>query len=233
VFVVDPSKTTEFEAALELSPESHVELGWCAFMTKLAARLLAEFKLDLVSAAQTLCRLHSWDGEAAHQDAVCDRFLAGGLVDVGKIRAKWLLEQQQYSPDDARRPLIADLLLGVGLVERALGLEARFRDDGVVELARDGELPICIFAASGSGTLRWSALEVLVLRQVEQMKGSSQPERVLVSGFTGQKSASPAPPENLLSADDGDDIIQGLGRPHLFSADELRANPDLLSDLVA
>lgn len=233
VYVVDPAATTQFEAALDLPADAHLRTGWSDFMEKVAQRLLAEFRSGLESVGGALCADHSWTDEAAHLPDLCERLHSVGLVAIGKIRAKWLLENQQYSPDDARRPLIADLLLGVGLVERAADLHARFREDGVVELVRDGVVVTCVLPASGSGTLRWSALEPKVLQEVQRMAPTTRPERVLVSGVQGQPSVVAAAPEDLVRGDTGNDIVQGFRRPTMIAVDDVRADPTVASDLVA
>jgi hypothetical protein len=233
VFVVDPSTTTAFEAALDLPADAHVQSGWCTFMAEMAERLLAEFTADLEAAGRAICVDHSWTGEADHLQALCERLHGLGVVAVGKVRARWLLDPQQYLPDDARRPLVADLLLGIGLVERGAHVKARFREDGVAELLRDGALVGSVLPASGSGTLRWSALEARVLQEIERMSATARPEHIVVCGVQGQPSAQAAPPEDLVNGDAGDDIVQGFQRPPILAADEIRSDPSIARRLVA
>lgn len=233
VYVVDPAESTQFEAALNLAADAHHRLGWSAFMQEIANRLLIEFVSELATAGTELCTQHNWPDEVGYIQDLCTRLHSGGLVVLGKIRATWLLDTQQYTPDDARRSLIADLLLGVGLVERAADVSARFREDGVVELVRDGATATSLLPASGSGTLRWSALEPKVLQKIERLAATSRPEHVLVSGVMGQPIAETAPPEDLISGDAGEDIVQGFRRPTMISVDDVRANPNIAANLVA
>lgn len=233
MYVVDPAATTQFEAALDLPAGAHLRVGWSDFMEKVANRLLTEFASDLGAAGGLLCEENSWDDEAAYLADLCERLHSGGLVALGKIRAAWLLDDQQYTPDDARRPLIADLLLGVGLVERAADLLARFREDGVVELVREGAVVTGLLAASGSGTLRWSALEPKVLQAIHRMTPTLRPEHVLISGVAGTPTAESAPPEDLVMGDAGEDIVQGFRRPTMIDVDDVRADPSVASQLVA
>lgn len=233
VYVVDPAESTQFETALDLPADAHLRLGWSTFMEKVADRLLIEFVSELAIAGTELCTQHRWADEASYLKDLCTRLHSGGLVALGKIRATWLLDTQQYTPDDARRSLIADLLLGVGLVERAAGVSARFREDGVVELVRDGAAATSLLPASGSGTLRWSALEPRVLQKIERLGSTSRPEHVLVSGVMGHPTAQTAPPEDLITGDAGDDIVQGFRRPTMIAVDDVRANPGIAADLVA
>lgn len=232
VYVVDPAAVTEFEAALQLGHDAHLQIGWCAFMEQVAARLLVEFSSELSAAGVALCAQHGWVDEAEQLPELCDRLHAIGLVALGKLRARWLLAQEQYAADDARRPLIADLLLGVGLVERASGVKALFHDDGMVEFRRDGRLVSRVLPVSGQGTLRWSALEPLVLQAIERAGGES-PEHILVSGVMDKPANIAAPPEDLVKGASGDDIIDGFVRPSTVTVDEIRADPQAASLLVA
>lgn len=232
VFVVDPSAATQFEAALQLGQDAHLQAGWCAVMKQVAERLLSEFSSELSAAGAVLCAQHAWAGEADHLPELCDRLHAIGLVALGRLRARWLLEHEGYTPDDARRPLIADLLLGVGLVERASGATARFREDGVVELLRDGTTASRLLPVSGQGALRWSALEPLVLQAIERI-GGEPPEHVIAAGVTGGPANAVAPPEDLIVGASGNDIIDGFVRPTMVTVDDIRADPQLASRLVA
>ncbi len=162
-----------------------------------------------------------------------DRLHAGGLVTVGRIRARWLLDDQQYLPEEAPRAFVADLLLGVGVAERGSGTEARFRDDGVVELINNGSVATTVFPVSGRGTQRWLALEARALQHVERLDAALRPEHVLVCGTPGSAGGAVAPPEDLVRGTVTDDIIEGFGRPRFVSADSLRTNPSAATGLVA
>lgn len=232
VFVVDPATVTEFEAALQLEHDAHVQTGWCAFMEQVAARLLIELSSELSAVGSGLCTQHAWIDEAEHLPELCDRLHSVGLVALGRLRARWLLAHEQYTPDDARRPLIADLLLGIGLVERAGGVKALFHDDGVVEFRRDGTLASRVLPVSGQGTLRWSALEPLVLQAIERA-GGEPPEHVIVSGVMDRPANIAAPPDDLVNGASGNDIIDGFVRPNTVTVDDIRADPQVAALLVA
>ena len=233
VFVVDPAATTDFEAALHLPDTAHVQSGWSKFMEEMAKRLLAELTTELEAAGRELCARHSWDGEADHLAALSDRLHNMGVIALGRVRAKWLLDTQQYAPDDSRRPLIADLLLGLGLIERAASVEAHFREDGLVELYSGGVICGRLLLASGSGTLRWSALEASVLEVLGRISTTVRPKHVLVSGVVGHRPPAPAPPENLVMGDVEDDIVLGSQRPRILAVDEIRSDPSIAEGLVA
>lgn len=233
VYVVDPSPTSAFEAALDVPDEAHIQMPWCPFAHKLADRLLAEFRVELVQRGLDLCADHGWHTEAAALPDLVDRLHARGLVAVGRIRARWLLDDQQYLPEEAPRAFVADLLLGVGVAERGSGTEARFRDDGVVELINNGTVATTILPVSGRGTQRWLALEARALQHVERLDAALRPEHVLVCGAPGSAGGAVSPPEDLIRGTVTDDIIEGFGRPRFVSADELRTDPSAVTDLVA
>lgn len=232
-YVVDPAESTLFEAALDLPEGAHIRLGWCAFMERLAVRVVAELEAGLATACRDLCEVNGWGDETDFVGHLCGRFHAAGLVDVGKMKAKWLLDRQAYAPDDARRGLLADLLLAVGLIERQVGAESRFRADGVIEVLRDGAVVSSFLAASGGGTLRWSALEAQVLDALKHMPTGAQPRHALLGGMQGLRPPVTAAPEDLVLGDVGSDIAQGEPRPELVLVEEIRADAAVIERLVA
>lgn len=233
VYVVDPALATQFEAALNVGQAAHIELGWCDFMERLAARVVAELEADLEAACRTLCDAHGWDDEVGHASALCRRLHEIGLVAVGKLRASWLLERQAYSPDDARRCLVADLLLAIGLVEREIKGQARFREDGVVQLLRDGTVVATFLAASGEGALRWAALEARVLEALGRMPMHERPTHAVLGGMQGSRPADVVVPEDVVIGDPGFDIAQGNPRPEFVTIEEIRSGGGAIARLVA
>jgi hypothetical protein len=233
VYVVDPSQTSAFEAALNVPGDAHICMSWCSFAHELADRLLAEFRAEMVQSGQDLCADNGWPSEAGSVADLVDRLHAGGLVSVGRIRARWLLDDQQYLPEEGHRALVADLLLGVGVAERGTGTVAHFREDGVVELLKAGKPATTVLPASGRGTQRWHALEARALQQVRRLDAPRRPEHVLICGSTVAASPAVSPPEDLVRGAATDDIIDGFGRPSFVSADHLRADPTAATALVA
>lgn len=232
-YVVDPAVATQFEEALGLPPGAHIRLGWCDFMELLAARLVEEFRHSLEATCVEMCSEHGWGTEAGPAAGLCARLHAVGLVDLGSLRAVWLLDHPSlYAPDDARRGLMADLLLGVGLVERHFGAEAEFRADGTVRLYRDGLALPSFVAASGQGTLRWAALEARVLKLLGGYQGNERPRAALLSGVPGGRPEAIAAPEDVIGDWSGD-IAQGAPRPELVTVDEVREDPTQSDRLVA
>lgn len=232
-YVIDPAAQTPFQDALGLASDAHIRLGWCDFMALLSERLVEEFRHTLQTSCIEMCSEHGWNGEAGSAPELCARLHRVGLVDLGALRAAWLLDYPSlYSPDDARRGLIADLLLGVGLVERHHGAEANFHSDGTVRLYRGGVLVAAFVAASGQGTLRWNALEARVLKLLGEFRGVDRPRAALLSGALGGRPNAIAAPEDVIG-DWGTDITQGVPRPELVTVDEVRGDPTQSKRLAA
>jgi hypothetical protein len=231
-YVVDPAAQTAFQAALNLPEDAHIRLGWGDFMELLGSRLVEEFRHALHARCTEICSEHGWDEEVEPSLDLCDRLHSIGLVRLGELRAAWLLDTALYSPDDARRDLLADLLLGVGLVERHHGAKASFQADGVVRLVGEGVASTAFLAASGQGTLRWNAIEARMLKRLDSAPGLDRPRAALLSGVLGGRPQAIAAPEDVIG-DWGGDITQGTPRPELITVDEIRADPAQSQRLVA
>lgn len=232
-YVVDPAETTPFQTALDLPAEAHLRAGWGDFMRQLGKRVTAEHCRALEAAARELCVDHEWDEEAPHAPSICSRFADLGLVFMGKLRALWLLDPQAYAPEDTRRGLIADLLLGVGLVERELGATAYFREDGVVEFRQGSTIVASTLLASGGGTRRWAALEPRVRSAAARLRTEARPVFAILGGVQGAPPESIAPPEDLLLGEQTEDIIAGDLIVNLVMIDDLRADPARIRALAA
>jgi len=232
-YVVDPAEETDFQDALDLPDEAHLRAGWCDFMLQLGKRVVAEHYAALKTAAGELCAENNWSDELSHAPSLCSRFADLGLVRTGKLRALWLLEQQAYAPDDARRGLIADLLLGVGLVERELDATAHFREDGVVEFRQGNVIVASTILASGGGTRRWTALEPRIRTRAGHLRPEERPVSAILGGVQGVRPEQIAPPEDVLSGETSDDIIAGGIVMNLVMVDELREDPARIQALAA
>jgi hypothetical protein len=156
-----------------------------------------------------------------------------GLVLSGRLRALWLLDAQGYAPEDARRGLVADLLLAIGLIERELGATAYFREDGAVEFRQGSTIIASVLLASGGGTRRWAALEPQVRIVVGRLRPELRPVCAILGGVQGSRPEAIAPPEDLLSGETSDDIIAGELILELVMIDELREDAARIRALAA
>lgn len=231
-YLVDPAESTQFEATLGLSPEAHIRMGWNQFMSQMAERVAAELSAVLAAAGKELCTAHGWSDEAAFVSDLCERLHALGLVTTGKVKAKWLLDRNAYARDDDRRALVADLLLAIGIVERAVGREARFLPDGLVELPQPAGQAAVFLPVSGGGTLRWAALEPRVHGAIGRITPSRSVHKVLVGGVQGVRPEDMAPPADVVAGDVEFDIVRGAPGLDFVTVDEVRADPSLSDRLV-
>lgn len=222
VLVVDPEEHTEFGDALDLPDGSHLRIGWCDFMERLANRVGEELRTQLAGACLDLCHQHGWDDELGGIPSLSGRFYRSGLVEAGKIKAAWLVEQQNYAPDDSQRVLIADLLLGVGLIETQLGCSAVFNENGLVHLMDSNQSKITLGVASGKGALRWSALEALLSSKFAALNIPFRPDCILLSGVLGARPEQLAPPADIFLGEGEDDIAHPNTDPTLVTVDEVR-----------
>jgi len=231
VSVVDPYPNSKFAEALEPPAQAYVEDGWGSFMHSLSSRYLHTVMAAIDADCIDLCARHGWADDAAHAADVSRRLHEMGIVGVGRVRAHWLMESEPYVPDDSRRQLIADLLLGIALLEQSGSVKASFRDDGLVHFQQNGGATMRLRPASGRGTLRWSALEPLIIQSVKGMKRADQPTHVLASGYVGGRSPS-IPPDDLITGDASDDIVTGRSGLSIVTVDEIREDPVLAARLV-
>ncbi len=231
-YLVDPATDTQFQEALQLPTDAHIHLGWGAFMDAVAGRLLEEFRHSMQEACLELCAEHGWEDDGAHVAATCARLHSIGLVELGALRASWLLDASLYVPEDERRPLLADLLLGACLIEVHSDGEAHFRENGVVQVRRAEKTTTAFLVASGRGTLRWTAVEARVLKALSDIQRIDRPGAALLSGVLGGHPDDIAAPEDVIG-DWAGDIAQGEPRPDLVMVDEIRDDPSQAQRLVA
>jgi hypothetical protein len=156
-------------------------------------------------------------------------------VGLGQLRARWTLDPALYAPRRAITvDLLADLLLGVGLVERATSARATFDVDGVVELRRDDRVLASIAVASGRGTKRWLTLEADLSRHAHRRRNREpEPRFVLVSGVQCSRPSDVAPPVNVAIGDEEANIINGGTGLRLVSVDDIRARPEIAQEMAA
>ncbi|MDA8314572.1 MAG: hypothetical protein M0010_05280 [Actinomycetota bacterium] len=222
-YVVDPDATTAFKDALHLPDGSHVAITWCEFMQLLADRLSEQLRSSLRDACSGLCAEHSWNSELEHVDALCGLLFASGLVDAGRIRARWLLARESYTPDEENgRAFVADLLLGLGLAQRHSKLELAVRRNGVVELRQGDRIAGSCLPVSGKGVRRWTALEPRIMSALNRFSTYERPSAVLMAGMQGPLPADVSPPLDLVYGSDEGDITEGRVSLQYVTVDELR-----------
>ena len=136
-YQVDPGEPdkSEFFLALGLDHASYIQGKWCDFMEVLSQRLVVEQAAKLKTiAVEMIQRDHITPEDIT---ALTSRLSEIGLIEVGSLRANWLLHDKRYLAAEAfTHELVADLLLGAAFVARVTDTRAILFGDGLVEFRR-------------------------------------------------------------------------------------------------
>lgn len=236
VYVIDPAEPDEssFFAALGLGHDRYIKLGWSEFMHQLAARVTEEHRATMECECEALIDEHGWNPEDV--SGVCARLAALGLIGLGRLRARWLLDDTGYAPHPRETALVrvlSDLLIAAGMIERESGTTARFDDEGIVEFQGTRQGHVLAMLCSGSGWMRWELLEGKVSFRRQQLERRGRSVRLaIVSGVVGER-AGIAPPESISGEAETDSIVFGEAQIQLVTVDELRFDPELIHRLIA
>ena len=232
VYQVDPAEreSAAFFQALELPPESYLQMGWVAFMRELSLRLVIEHKIEIRNECEDLVRRNGWHEEDI--DGLSERLGQLGLIGLGQLRARWLLQEGSYVPRDGPNAgWLADLVLAVGLVERKTHSTATFREDGTVEFRSDSRLLGIVLLAHGRGSERWYKIDAAIDSKRRHWERRN-PRSVLVAGVPGNRQEV-TPPRDIICEGTADDLIQEYNVPKKYDVDELRGDPELANMILA
>ena len=231
VFQVDPGtpESSAFFAELAISREKYIQMGWIAFMQSLAGRLTEEQIRLLGSSCDGLIKTEGWCIDLQVIEQICQRVMGLGLLGFGKLRARSILEDGNYLPNCVFTvEWLADLLLGIHHIESIADCEARICEDGVVEFMRDNRLVGVTAIVNGRGVRRWLTIETEINQYQDYWRHHlSKPRCVLASGITDSRPSHVAPPEQLVGGED-ESIVCEVGRPDVYTVDEIRRNSELV-----
>jgi hypothetical protein len=227
-YQVDPGDraTSKFFEALGLAPSEYIKVTWCDFMVELSDRLLQEHVAKLSSAATQKA---ADDGLPDNDITPFAHWLQSvGLLNVGRLRATWLLLETPYCPDvDLHRTLIADLLLAVAMLGRVRNATPVLCADGAVEFRRNGHTIACYLLASGRGTKRWAAIEAKLSSIERQHRGrATQLNGLIISATSDAWATEVTPPADIARDDTSGDILLGHASPVMFHVESLRQNAE-------
>ena len=232
VFQVGPGTFEEsnFAADLELAEGAFVQKGWVEFMRELATRVLVDQQASIGHACQQFIDNHQASPESVGK---LDEQIGGlGLMRLGKLRARWLLEDSNYAPHGAdQAKWVADLLLCVALIERMTGTEAVLHEDGVVEFWRGTQQESSIILGHGRGTCSNAAIEARLGVDSFRQPHRVAPRFALVCGVT--RTPMTAPRDILGDIDKTDIVTAGTQPIELVLSQELRRDPVLANRLIA
>jgi hypothetical protein len=234
MYVVDPAKLSgsAFFAALELDSELYVRLGWTQLMRGLGYRVVEDHRAALERACAEMATDNGWASEPV--DDLCRELAALGLCDLGRVRARWLLRDDDYAhhPREAEvLRLLADLTLAIAILARQTSSSALIDAEGIVELQFADRPSVRVLACSGGGSRRWPAVETRARFRAERL-GSRRIAAVVVTGVAGERTDL-ALPTNLVGESDQDSVVTGPQPLTFVTADQLRADPAAATALVA
>ena len=231
VFVVDPSDYADsrFAEALGIPPDNYICMGWGEFMDVLSRRLVEEHRVAMVQDCQHLVSENAIETENVSH--ICQHFAEAGILRLGQIRASWLLQTTPYLPNVGELTLrhFCDLILGISMLERLSGREASVSADGIVEFISDG-YPTNAMVCSGRGWMSAAKIEAEILRRRRALQPLSRPlSFALVSAVASGPEL--APPDNVTSQADPNDLVTGPGELRIFNLAHLRSDPSLVDEV--
>lgn len=217
----DPDKSAFFKA-LALAPDAFVRKSWCDFMEELSRRLGVEHASQLKAAAEALVqreKLHPED-----LTGLLDRLQSIGLLNVGRLRASWLLHEKEYCAEEPlARELLADLLLAAALIARVTDTQAVLCEDGVVEFRRGDRTVATHALASGRGTRGQVAIETALRQRRRRLRDRAVPLSGAIIAATLDGGAAPiTPPADVILGDTSVSIVFGQTALPMFHVNSLR-----------
>lgn len=219
----DPNKS-EFFKALDLDPAFFVPMTWCDFMEALSQRLVVEHMSQLKTAADTMVQRDKLDQEDL--TALLSRLQDIGLLDVGRLRASWLLHDKHYFAEELlARELIADLLLAAALIARVTGTAAFLFGNGIVEFRRGDRTVATHVFVSGRGSRSRIAIESELSSRKRHFRGlASPPACAIVAGIRGNTTTTITTPLDVLLGETATSILFGQSTMPIFHVESLRQN---------
>ena len=234
VLQVGPGRPEDsaFFDQLDLSTSSYLRLGWVEFMTELSERLVEEFRHDLERECENLILNERLDTENSSDLSV--RIANLGLLKLGRIRARWTLDDSAYGIHNlVVATWMADLLLAIGLMERISGFRAHFFDDGVVEFRENGRIMASIVMAHGRGMHRWTFIDHKIRRSERFWRSRSpKPRFALISGVLGGRQNRITLPDNIIVEESEESISNAIYSLRLYTVDEIRQDTAIISRIL-
>lgn len=226
-YQVDPGDhdTSAFSRALALGPSTFIQAGWCDFMAALSQQLVVEHTSQLGAAAVTMVQRDRLIPEDIA--ALLSRFQDIGLLQLGRLRASWLLHEKPYYPDDLLgRELVADLLLAAAMVARVTGATAIPFEDGIVEFRRGDRVVASHVFISGRGSRSRSSIEAGLSARQRSFRGRAVPPTGAIIAGTRDGGTTPiTPPPNVVLGESSESIVIGQSALSIFHVESLRQDP--------
>ena len=231
-YVVDPlpHEDSGFAAALGIASGEYFPMGWSEFMRALAQRVVEEHRASVENDCAALSEELGMEAEDVGD--LCSRLAEIGLLGLGRLRAAWMLGSGSYLPYEEGTPLrlFCDLVLGVQMVERVSGRQARFSEDGLVEFLGDGYVTQ-VMVCSGGGWRTGALIEAELSKRRKTMVPKGRvPPVALVAGVAS--SPDIATPSDITADTDPNDLVSGPAQLRIVSIVSLRDDPGRVKEVV-
>lgn len=225
-----PHEDSGLAEALDVPKANYLCMAWGELMDALGERVLEEHRTAIRKACDAVMSERGGDEEDVED--LCARLAALGLLALGRLRAAWMLDDRSYlafgSMGSPR--YFANLVVGIGMLERVSDCVAEFSDEGVVEF-RKGSRVTSTLVGFGGGALNRAAVEVKLRRRSDAMKHvPSQPSIGLIAAVE-PSATSIATPSDIAIGDQHDDLVRGPAAFRVVGFEELRGNTALVREI--
>lgn len=235
VFQIDAGDRADnrFFAALDLRPEAYIKRGWIEFMDELGRRVCTEQLHELKTACMTVITA---DALATDDVEELIAHLADlNIVELGKLRAEWLMDESPYTPrGDHVTRLVAPLLVAAETIRRKVNSDTLVIGDGLIEYKDNADAVVTSVMMVAAGTRSWAAIEPLLRnRRARIGRFAVEPALVVVSGATGPRLDALSPPPNIAFDEERpDNIIMAKPTPIMLDAHDINVTPNLLDAAI-
>lgn len=233
-YQVDPSPlgSSAFSEELQMGEENYIQSGWVDFMKALAARLVLEHAIAIEKAA---ARVQADQGIGPEDvTPLCDSIAKLDLLELGELRARWMIEKASYLPHaavDPRHP--AQLLLAVALVARVTESTPHFDPSGLVYFEKNGTIVGVARVVAGQGLINWVTLETRLQRMKRGAVDEFAPLGCVIVASVTRPTVPISPPPDLVTDAEEGNILSGQTGPRIVTVEELHADPAIASTMVS
>ena len=225
---------SDFFADLEIGESNYIKARWCDFMVQAGQRIVADQITELQQSCTELCDTNDYPPEDL--TTIASQLSDLGIIALGKIRARWLLHERNYATHkEVDSSLVADILLGIAMIERLGPYQSKISSKGTVSFWTGQKLIGTVGFVSGKGSLKWFAVEARIQNEKRYFGSGSGdlPKQYVLSGIEGGRPADIGFPEDIVSDREPDSIVTGDEDVSLYLLAEIRQNNDLLDSVLA
>lgn len=232
---VNPSQFQDCLLAHEMgiTTADYVKMNWLDLMDTLGKRLCTEQLQKIESALQTVVPEDPLRTEVSNAFLrLRERF---DLLLIGKIRADWLLEAQQYRPEaEAETSLLAVLISALSIIINRLNAEILIEADGRVRLIVGGNSEILILIGSGRGFRRFGAVRSRLREKFRRTVCPASAFAIALVGSTLDDDAQTGViPDQLIDDEEPESLVTGGLQLRTIGCSALLDDPTTLEEMLA